>query len=87
MIPRVLIARSSVEIGSAPPIPSRISASAAPGCEIMPYTKYKVVKPFEAEVGPAAAVPGFGAEGSARRYMPSTNVQWLIDNGFLEAMP
>ena len=58
----------------------------AAGTEGMPYTQYRVLKPFEAQVGPAAAVPEFGATGGATQYLPGKSVQWLVDNGFLEAV-
>ncbi len=58
----------------------------AAGTEGMPYSQYRVLKPFEAQVGPAAAVPDFGATGGATQYLPGKSVQWLLDNGFLEAV-
>lgn len=56
----------------------------AAGSEGLPYARYRVLKPFDAQVGPAAPVPGFGASGGATQYLPGNNIQWLIDNGFLE---
>jgi hypothetical protein len=58
----------------------------APGCENMPYTRYRVLKQFDAQVGPAARVPGFGATGGATQYAPGKTVQWLIDNGFIQVI-
>ncbi len=58
----------------------------AAGTEGMPYTQYRVLKPFEAQVGPAAAVPEFGAMGGATQYLPGESVQWLVDQGFLGAV-
>ncbi len=58
----------------------------AAGSEAMEYTRYRVLKPFDAQVGPAAAMPDFGAAGGATQYLPGQSVQWLIDNGFLEVI-
>lgn len=58
----------------------------AQGTEAMSYTKYKVVKPFDAQVGPAAPVPDFGATGGAPQYLTGKSVQWLLDNGYLEVV-
>ncbi len=66
---------------------SSISARGmAPGTENLPYTQYRVLKPFDAQVGPAAGVPDFGATGGATQFLPGKTVQWLLDNGFLEAI-
>lgn len=48
----------------------------AAGSEGMAYTRYRVLKPFDAQVGPAAGVPDFGAVGGATQYLPGKNVQW-----------
>jgi len=56
------------------------------GSEGMPYTQYQVIKPFEAQVGPAAAVPKFGASGGATQYLPSRTIQQLIDDGYLKLL-
>ncbi len=56
----------------------------AAGSEGLPYARYRVLKPFDAQVGPAAPVPGFGATGGATQYLPGNNIQSLIENGFLE---
>lgn len=58
----------------------------APGTENLPYTRYRVLKPFDAQVGPAAGVPDFGAAGGATQFLPGKTVQWLLDNGFLEVI-
>jgi hypothetical protein len=58
----------------------------ASGSEGMPYTQYRVIKPFEAQVGPAAAVPQFGASGGATQYLPSRTIQQLIDDGYLKVV-
>jgi len=58
----------------------------APGSENLPYAQYRVLKPFDAQVGPAAGVPDFGASGGARRLLPGNTVQWLIDNRFIEVI-
>ncbi len=66
---------------------SSISARGmAPGSEGMPHMRYRVLKEFDAQVGPAAAVPDFGAAGGATQYAPSKTVQWLLDNEFLEVV-
>jgi hypothetical protein len=59
------------------------------------YHVYEVLKPFEVEEGPIA--PGFGQPGYGRQYQlvsalipgsPSPlTVMWLLDNGYLEALP
>ena len=58
----------------------------AAGSDAMQYTRYRVLRPFEAKYGPAAAVPEFGASGGAIQYrhLQGKSIQWLIDNGFLE---
>ena len=57
-----------------------------PGTDQLRYTRYKVVKPIEAEIGPAAAVREFGASGGAKQYLPKNSVQWLVDNGYLQVL-
>ena len=56
------------------------------GTDAMPYTKYRVLKPFDAQIGPAAGVPEFGATGGANQYLTGKSIQWLLDNGFLEVV-
>jgi len=56
----------------------------AQGAEGLPYTQYRVVKPFDAQVGPAAPVPSFGASGGATQFLPGKTVKQLVDEGFLE---
>lgn len=58
----------------------------AQGTQNLPYTQYRVLKPFDAQVGPAAPVPAFGAEGGAMQYLPGRTVQQLLDDGFLEIL-
>jgi len=54
------------------------------GSETKPYTKYRVVKPVEAEVGPAAPVQDFGAIGGATQYMFDKSIEQLVKDGILE---
>ena len=56
----------------------------AQGADAMPYTQYRVLKPLDAQVGPAAAVPSFGASGGATQYLPGRTIKQLLDDGFLE---
>jgi len=58
----------------------------AQGSEYMQYTQYRVIKPFDAQVGPAAAVPEFGASGGATQYLPVTTVEQLVQDGYLEVI-
>ena len=58
----------------------------APGSQNMPYTQLRVIKPFDAQVGPAAGVNDFGATGGAKQYLPGRSIQQLIDQGFLEVI-
>ena len=58
----------------------------APGSEHLPYTQYRVLKPFDAQVGPSVGVPAFGSSGGARQFLPGNTVQWLIDNSFIEVI-
>lgn len=55
----------------------------APGAEDMPYSQYRVVKSFDARVGPAAPVSAFGARGGATQYLLGQTVQQLIDSEHL----
>ena len=50
----------------------------AQGTDAMPYTQYRVLKPFDAQVGPAAAVPAFGASGGAMQYLPGRTIKQLV---------
>lgn len=59
----------------------------APGVEKLPYTRYRVLKPFKAQVGPAAPVPEFGAVGGATQYLPPKSAGQLVAEGFLEVIP
>jgi len=56
----------------------------AQGTEKLPYTRYRVVKPFDAQVGPAAPVPSFGASGGSPQILPTKTVKQLVDEEFLE---
>ena len=56
----------------------------AQGSEAMPYTQYRVLKPLEARVGPAAPVPAFGASGGSTQYLPDRTIEQLVQDGFLE---
>jgi len=58
----------------------------AAGSEALPYTQYRVLKPFDAQVGPAAGAPDFNAVGGATQYLPGKSVQWLVDNNFLQVI-
>jgi hypothetical protein len=55
----------------------------AQGSENMKHTKYEVLKPFEAQVGPAAAVPEFGATGGGTQYLTNRTVEQLVRDGYL----
>jgi hypothetical protein len=57
-----------------------------PGSEGLPYAQYRVLRPFPAEVGPAAAVPEFGASGGAIQIRTDVPIQQLLDEGFLEQL-
>jgi hypothetical protein len=50
----------------------------------MQYTQYRVLKPLEAQVGPAAPVSEFGASGGATQYLPGRTIDQLIKDGYLE---
>lgn len=58
----------------------------APGSDALPYTQYRVLKPFDAQIGPAAEVSAFNAVGGATQCLPGKSVQWLVDNNFLEVI-
>lgn len=58
----------------------------AAGSDGMPYTQYRILKPVEMQVGPAAPVPQFGASGGAKQYLSGRSVQQLIEEGFLETI-
>ena len=57
-----------------------------PGSEALPFERYRVVKPFEADVGHAGPVPEFGATGGAKQYLFDKPVQWMLDNGYLQVV-
>jgi hypothetical protein len=46
-----------------------------------------VLKPLEAEIGPAAGVPEFGAAGGATQYFFDVSIDELVRRGFLEVLP
>jgi len=52
----------------------------------MEYTRYRVLRPIDAEVGLAAPVADFGAAGGATQYLPGgrCTVEELVTGGFLE---
>jgi hypothetical protein len=55
-----------------------------PGSEALPFERFKVLKPFEADIGTAGPVPEFGATGGAKQfYFFDKTVQELVDEGFL----
>ena len=58
----------------------------AQGSEAMPYTRYKVLKPLPAEIGPAAPVRAFAAEGGATQYLFNMTISELVEQGFLEEL-
>ena len=51
------------------------------GSEGLPYTRYRVLRPVEAEIGPASAVPEFGATGGATQYLLDLPVKELVRRG------
>jgi hypothetical protein len=59
----------------------------APGSEAMAYTRFEVLKALPAEIGPAEAVPGFGATGGATQYLFNSSIQDLVKQGFLRPLP
>ena len=56
------------------------------GADQLPYHQYRVIRPFEAQAGPAAAVPAFGAVGGGTQYLTGKSIQWLLDNGYIEVL-
>jgi hypothetical protein len=58
----------------------------APGADAATYTQYKVLRPIPAEIGPAAPVPAFGAEGGATQYFFQQSIGDLVEQGFLEVV-
>jgi hypothetical protein len=58
-----------------------------PGSEALPHARYRVRKPFEAEIGPAAPVPDFAATGGATQYRFDVPVEELVKQGYLELVP
>lgn len=58
----------------------------APGADGMPYNQYRVLKPIDMRVGPAASVPQFGAVGGSTQYLPSRTVEQLVKDKYLERL-
>ena len=58
-----------------------------PGSDALPYARYRVARPFEAEVGPAFGVPEFGASGGATQYRFDHAIEQLVRDKFLEVLP
>ena len=54
------------------------------GSEALPFRRYEVVKPIRADVGPAAAVPEFGATGGAKQYLFGSSTDDLVKGGYLK---
>ena len=56
------------------------------GAQGMKYTRYRVLRPIDAEAGLTAPVADFGAAGSATQYLPGgrCTVEELVTGGFLE---
>jgi len=57
------------------------------GSEALSYAQYRVTRPIAAEIGPAAAVPDFGASGGATQYLFDIPIEELVRGGFLEVLP
>jgi len=58
-----------------------------PGSEALPYSRYEVIKPLPAEIGPAAPVPEFNAVGGAIQYRFDQPISKLIEAGYLKPIP
>lgn len=58
-----------------------------PGSEGLPYSKYRVVRPVDVEVGPAATVPEFAAKGGGIQYLFMKPISQLVNEGVLEVVP
>ena len=58
----------------------------AQGADAMPYTQYEVIKTLPAEIGPAAPVPAFGAEGGATQYLFNSSIDDLVKQGYLKKL-
>ncbi len=72
---------------AAPPGASVSDLGLPVGSEDLAYSQYRVVRAFEAEAGPAAPVPEFGARGGALQYYFDQSVEQLVDAGYLEPIP
>ena len=58
----------------------------AQGADAAQYTQYEVLRPLPAEIGPAAPVPAFGAEGGATQYLFQQSIGDLVEQGFLRVV-
>lgn len=58
-----------------------------PGSDDLPYTKYVVLKPIPAKVGPVAEVEPFGAQGGGTQYLFKKPIADLVREGALKAIP
>lgn len=69
--------------------PERLSANSVclPAWKPFSYSRYRVLSPLEAEIGPAAGVPEFGASGGATQYLFDLPIEELVRRGYLEALP
>jgi RHS repeat-associated protein len=54
-----------------------------PGSEALPRHRYVVVRPQKAQIGPAAGVPAFAAEGGAKQYLFDRPIDELLRQGIL----
>jgi RHS repeat-associated protein len=57
------------------------------GSESLEYHRYKVLKPIDAEIGPAAPVSDFGASGGSTQYLFNKSIEKLVQEGFLVEIP
>ena len=57
------------------------------GSDSMGYHRYEVLKPIDAEIGTAAAVPEFGASGGGTQYLFGRPIAELIRDGYLREIP
>lgn len=55
-----------------------------PGTDDLPYTKYVVLKPIPAKVGPVAEVEPFGAQGGGTQYLFKKPIADLVREGALK---
>jgi hypothetical protein len=57
------------------------------GSEMLEYHRYVVARPLPADMGPAAKVPEFGANGGATQYLFDHPILELIRKGYLVEAP